>query len=198
MFLKKIKIVSITILLCLTTYFIITCFNISNYSKKDETKKADVGIVLGAGIWNDEPSPVFRERINHSIDLYKEGYIKKIIFTGGKADGKEFSESFVAKKYAESHGVNSKDIFIEEKSKITQENLKFAKEIMIENNFSKALLISDPLHMKRAVLIAKDTNINVHTSSTQTSQYKSSNKKLTFLMRESFFYITYQIYRIFY
>lgn len=198
MFLKKIKIVSITILLCLTTYFIITCFNISNYSKKDETQKADVGIVLGAGIWNDEPSPVFRERINHSIDLYKEGYIKKIIFTGGKADGKEFSESFVAKKYAESQGVNSNDIFIEEKSKITQENLKFAKEIMIENNLSKALLISDPLHMKRAVLIAKDTNINVHTSPTQTSQYKSSNKKLTFLMRESFFYITYQIYRIFY
>jgi len=198
MFLKKIKIVSITILLCLTTYFIIIYFKISNYSKKDETQKADVGIVLGAGIWNDEPSPVFKERINHSIGLYKNGYIEKIIFTGGKADGKKFSESYVAKKYAESHGVNSKDIFIEEKSKITQENLKFAKEIMIENNLSNALLISDPLHMKRAVLIAKDTNINVHTSPTQTSQYKSTNKKLTFLMRESFFYITYQIYRIFY
>jgi len=197
-FIKQIKVTSISLLLLFTLYFVITCIKISNYSKKDETQKADVGIVLGAGIWNDEPSPVFRERINHSIALYKDGYIKKIIFTGGKADGKEFSESFVAKKYAESHGVNSKDIFIEEKSKITQENLKFAKEIMIENNLSNALLISDPLHMKRAVLIAKDTNINVHTSPTQTSQYKSTNKKLTFLMRESFFYITYQIYRIFY
>ena len=146
---------------------------------------------------DDEPSPVFRERINHSIGLYKDGYIKKIIFTGGKADGKKFSESYVAKKYAESHGVNSKDIFIEEKSKITQENLKFAKEIMIENDLSKALLISDPLHMKRTVLIAKDVNINAFSSPTKTSQYKSSSKKLTFLMRESFFYITYQIYRIF-
>ena len=197
MFLKKIKIVSISILVCLITYFIITCFKISNYSKKSETQKADVGIVLGAGIWKDEPSPVFRERINHSINLYKDGYIKKIIFTGGKADGKKFSESYVAKKYAESHGVNSKDIFIEEKSKITQENLKFAKEIMIENDLSKALLISDPLHMKRAILIAKDTNINAFSSPTETSKYKSINKKFTFLMRESFFYITYQIYRIF-
>ncbi|SFN94339.1 DUF218 domain-containing protein [Paenimyroides ummariense] len=130
--------------------------------------------------------------------MYKDGYIKKIIFTGGKADGKRFSESYVAKQYAERLGVNSKHIFIEEKSKITQENLKFAKEIMIENNFSKALLISDPLHMKRAVLIAKDFNISAHTSPTKTSQCKSTNKKLTFLMRESFFYITYQIYRIFY
>ncbi|WCM42704.1 YdcF family protein [Flavobacterium sp. CBA20B-1] len=197
MFLKKIKIVSITILLCLTTYFIITCFNITNYSKKDETQIADVGIVLGAGIWNDEPSPVFRERINHSISLYKDGYIKKIIFTGGKANGKKFSESCVAKRYAEKLGVNPTDIFIEEKSKITQENLKFAKEIMIENNLSKALLISDPLHMKRAILIAKDFNISAHTSPTKTSQYKSTNKKSTFLMRESIFYITYQIYRIF-
>lgn len=198
MFFKRIKIVSISILVCLITYFIITCFNITNYSKKDETQKADVGIVLGAGIWNDEPSPVFRERINHSIALYKDGYIKKIIFTGGKADGKRFSESYVARKYAEKLGVNSKDIFIEEKSKITQENLKFASVIMIENNLTEALLISDPLHMKRAVLIAKDFNISAHTSPTKTSQYKSTNKRLTFLMRESFFYVTYQAYRIFY
>lgn len=198
MSLKQIKITSISVLLFFSLYFVITCINIFNYSNKDETQKADVGIVLGAGIWNEEPSPVFRERINHSIALYKKGYIKKIIFTGGKADGKKFSESYVAKKYAERLGVNSKDIFIEEKSKITQENLKFAKEIMIENDLSEALLISDPLHMKRAVLIAKDININVHSSPTETSQYKSTNKKLTFLMRESFFYITYQIYRMFF
>lgn len=198
MSLKQIKITSISVLLLFTLYFVITCIKISNYSKKNETQKADVGIVLGAGIWNDEPSPVFKERIDHSIALYKDGYIKKIIFIGGKADGKKFSESCVAKKYAERLGVNSKDIFIEEKSKITQENLKFAREIMIENNLTEALLISDPLHMKRAVLIAKDTHINVHSSPTQTSQYKSTKKRLTFLMRESFFYITYQIYRMFF
>lgn len=170
--------------------------NILNYSKKNETQKADVGIVLGAGIWNDEPSPVFRERINHSIKLYNNGYIKKIIFTGGKAEGKKFSESYVAKIYAENLGVNSKDIFIEEKSKITQENLKFAKEIMIENDFSKAILISDPLHMKRAVMIAKDADINAYPSATETSQYKSASKKIPFLIRESFYYITYQMYSI--
>src|SRR5690606_26048025 len=102
--------------------------------------------------------------INHSIELYKNGYVKKIIFTGGKADGKKFSESYVAKNYAEKLGVKSEDILIEEKSKITQENLEFAKKLMVKNNLSKTLLVSDPLHMKRTVLIAKDMNIDAYSS----------------------------------
>src|SRR5690606_15022734 len=134
------KRICIIILICFSFYYIITAIRIVNYSNKDETQKADVAIVLGAGIWNNVPSPVFQERINHSIELYKNGYVKKIIFTGGKADGKKFSESYVAKNYAEKLGVKSEDILIEEKSKITQENLEFAKKLMVKNNLSKTLL----------------------------------------------------------
>lgn len=191
------KRICIIILICFSFYYIITAIRIVNYSNKDETQKADVAIVLGAGIWNNVPSPVFQERINHSIELYKNGYVKKIIFTGGKADGKKFSESYVAKNYAEKLGVKSEDILIEEKSKITQENLEFAKKLMVKNNLSKTLLVSDPLHMKRTVLIAKDMNIDAYSSPTKSSKFKSTKNKLKFLMRESFFYITYKIYRVF-
>ena len=183
--------------LLLFLYFIIIAIKITNYSNKDDTQKADVAIVLGASIWNSEPSPVFKKRINHSIDLYKNGIVNKIIFTGGKADEKQYSESYVAKIYAEKLGVKSEDILIEEESKITQENLVFAKKLMAENNLSKALLVSDPLHMKRTVFIAKDLEINAYSSPTKSSKYISKTTKLKFLMRETFFYITYQVYRIF-
>jgi len=189
--------VSIISLLILIGYFILTAINISAFSKKDEIQKVDSAIVLGAAVWNNEPSPVFKERINHSIFLYKNGYVNSIIFTGGIADNEKLSESYVAKNYAIKLGVLPEDIYIEEKSKITQENLEYAQQIMIQNNLSKVLLVSDSLHMKRSMMMAKDLGIEAYSSPTTTSKYKSTKVKLPFLLRETFFYIAYQIYNFF-
>lgn len=191
------KKIAITFLLFTVGYFILIAVNISLFSNINQTQKADAAIVLGAGIWNNEPSPVFKERINHSIFLYKKGYVKSIIFTGGTSDNKTLSESYVAKMYAIKNGVATQDIFIEEKSKITQENLAFAKEIILQNNFSKILLVSDPLHMKRSMMMAKDLNLEAYSSPTTTSKYQSTKAKFIFLLRETFFYIAYQVYNFF-
>ncbi|MCD8540924.1 MAG: YdcF family protein [Leadbetterella sp.] len=178
-------------------YFIVTAISISNYAGKDQTQQADVAIVLGTAIWGDEPSPVFRERIHQGIRLYKSGYIKKIIFTGGKVNGNALSESYVAKKYAEKHGVDSTDILIEERSRITLENLKFAKVLMAENHLATALVVSDPLHMKRGMSMAKDMHISAYPSPTSSSRFKSRKAKFGFLMGETVFYTVYRIYRVF-
>jgi len=178
-------------------YFIATALTILNYAQKDETQKADVAIVLGTAIWGDEPSPVFRERINQGLRLYKSGYVKKIIFTGGKVNGNVLSESYVAKKYAEKQGVDSTDILIEERSRITLENMKFAKELMAENHFHKALVVSDPLHMKRAMSMAEEMHISAYPSPTSSSRFKSRKAKFGFLMGETVFYTVYRIYRVF-
>jgi vancomycin permeability regulator SanA len=37
---------------------------------------ADAAVVMGATVFRDRPSPVFRERINHAIDLYQEGMVE--------------------------------------------------------------------------------------------------------------------------
>ena len=49
------------------------------YSSSSIPVRADAAIVLGAEVWGEEPSPVFRERINHGIFLYKNSLIHKII-----------------------------------------------------------------------------------------------------------------------
>ena len=88
-------------------------------------------------------------------------------------------------------------LLIEEKSTITEENLEFAKEIMDANGFKTAIIVSDPLHMKRAMLMAKDYGITAYSSPTPTTMYKSLRSKLPFLLREEFFYIGYCIVRFF-
>lgn len=171
--------------------------NIWNYGKIDEKAPSDVAIVLGASVWEDGVSPVYRERINHAIALYEDGFVDYIILTGGFGEGSYKSDSQVAKEYALSQGVPEERILIEEKSTITEENLEFSKEIMVENNLETAIIVSDPLHMKRSMLMAEDYNINAISSPTTTSMYKSLKTKIPFLLREEFFYVGYCIVRIF-
>ena len=171
--------------------------NIWNYGKTDEKAPSDVAIVLGASVWEDGVSPVYRERINHAIALYEDGFVDYIILTGGFGEGSYKSDSQVAKEYALSQGVPEERILIEEKSTITEENLEFSKEVMEENDLETAIIVSDPLHMKRAMLMAKDYNITALSSPTNTSMYKSLKTKIPFLLREEFFYIGYCIVRNF-
>ena len=148
-------------------------------------------MVLGAAAWEDEPSPVLRERINHSIWLYENDYVDKIIFTGGNGEGDQYAESEVARDYAIKNNVNAEDILIETTSKITEENLKYAYEIAVEENFDTFTIVSDPLHMKRAILMAKNIGMEAYSSPTQSSVYKSLNSKVPFFLRELFFYTGY-------
>ncbi|MBE6616746.1 MAG: YdcF family protein [Ruminococcaceae bacterium] len=198
---KKNKII-LTVLLAVVAlvalYVIGTAISIVAYSKVDETRVADCAIVLGAGVWDDEPSPVFTERINHAVLLYENGYVKKLIFTGGISEGDTLSEADVAKAYACEKGVPGEDILTETESHITQENINNAKKIMDENGIETALIVSDPLHMKRAMLMAKDYGIEAFSSPTKTSKYVSLKTKLPFLAREEFYFIGYKAYKIFF
>lgn len=168
-----------------------SAFSIWSFSDKVQLVKTDVAVVLGAAAWEDEPSPVLRERINHSIWLYENDYVDKIIFTGGKGEGDQYAESEVARDYAIKNNVNAEDILIETTSKITEENLKYAYEIAVEENFDTFTIVSDPLHMKRALLMAKNIGMDAYSSPTQSSVYKTLNSKVPFFLRELFFYTGY-------
>ena len=94
-------------------------------------------------------------------------------------------------------GITESVILLEEKSTITQENIENAKKIMDDNCYNTAIIVSDPLHMKRAMLMTADYGIKAYSSPTPTSRYITVKSKVLFLAREEFFYIGYRVYRIF-
>ena len=184
----------LTFIILFIIYVLYVAFDICFYGNVDEKTNADAVVVLGVGVSGDIPLPVFLERINHGIWLYKKGYVDKIIFTGGKGKNSEYSDAFIARKYAIENGVAFEDIFIEELSTITQENIFYANEIIKNNEMSDVIIVSDPLHMKRAMLMAKDNAVTAYSSPTPTTKYKTLKTKLPFLAREIFFYIGYKVF----
>ena len=167
------------------------------YADNDETRRADAAIVLGAAAYESGPSPVYRERLNQGIRLYRNGYVSKIIVTGGIAEGNIRPDAAIGGEYLTGQGIPDTDIILEEHSTVTEENLKNAAEIMKKEGYSSALIVSDPLHMKRAMLMAGDAGIEAYSSPTLTSKYLSMKTRVTFLAREVFYYTAYCIIRIF-
>ncbi|WAV92314.1 YdcF family protein [Oxalobacter aliiformigenes] len=168
--------------------------SIALFSTVDQKKTADAAIILGAAAWYKRPSPVFQERIRHGIWLYENGYVGKLILTGGKSKNAPFSEAYVARRYALSQGIPEKDILIEEASLTTRENLINARAIMEKNGLETALVVSDPMHMKRAMQIAGDLGITAWSSPTPTTRYESFRAKVLFLVQETWHMIGYIIY----
>ncbi|WP_422123024.1 YdcF family protein [Planococcus sp. X10-3] len=168
-------------------------YDIWTYAETTELVKADAAIVLGTAVWGDEPSPVLRERINHSIWLYENEYVDKIIFTGGKTNGSEFAEAAVSKKYAVAHGIPEEDIYIEDRSLVTIENFRYVSEIAELHELSNFLIVSDPLHMKRALQMAEDTGFEAYTSPTTSSEYNSAATIIPFFFREIGAYVAYAL-----
>lgn len=183
---KKTKLL-IGIAVLAVCYISTNILKICSFRTKDQKCKADVAIVLGAATYDGKVSPVYQERINHGITLYNDGYVEKLIVTGGTVDGNKKSDAYAAKQYAISRGVPEADILTEDMSAITQENLKNTKMIMDDNGYSTAIIVSDPLHMKRSMLLAKDAGIDAYSSPTPTSKYVSLKTQIPFLAREVFF-----------
>lgn len=153
--------------------------------------KSDAAIVLGAASYGDRPSPVFRERINHAVWLYRNGYVRKIIFTGARDSANEPPASAVASLYAAGRGVPLRDILREGRSRTTEENLFHARVLAEANGLNTFLVVSDPLHMKRAMRIARDLGMAALPSPTPTTRYRGFGSRMQFLAREIYFYDTY-------
>ncbi|MBE7002323.1 MAG: YdcF family protein [Ruminococcaceae bacterium] len=194
---KIVVLISLLTAFLIVLYTIIASVQIVQYGKVDNKTKCDVAIVLGAATSGEEVSPVYRERINHGIWLYENGYVDYLILTGGVGEGNEKSDAFVAKQYAVENGVPEQAILIEERSTITEENLEYAKSIMDAHSMNTAIIVSDPLHMKRAMRMAADYGITAYSSPTPTTMYRSLKTQIPFLARELFFYVGYSIVRVF-
>ena len=157
--------------------------------ERDDARPADAIVVLGAAAYDAVPSPVFKARIEHGLDLYREGLAGTLIFTGGYGGGgARFAESQVARRYAIRAGIPQDAILIESASQTTYQNLLEARRLMLEHGLKRVIVVSDPLHMARALRLCRQLGIDAVGSPTPNSRFRSLRTRWGFLMREVYFF----------
>jgi uncharacterized SAM-binding protein YcdF (DUF218 family) len=113
----------------------------------------DTIVVLGAPtLQNGQPSPEERERVIESVREFKAGRAGHIIFSGG-ATTKQFVEGQSMAALAESQGVPSSAIVIEDKARNTIQNIYFSNQIMQQKGWTSVEVVSSSSHLPRTALI---------------------------------------------
>ncbi|MEI6741982.1 MAG: YdcF family protein [bacterium] len=110
-------------------------------SPQDNVDKADAIVVVSGG--------QTISRAEKGIDLYKQGYAPKIIFSGAALDDGP-SNAFAMRDQALASGVPAGNIYIDEKSQNTYENAVNSKAILQSLAASKIILVTSPYHQRRA------------------------------------------------
>jgi len=110
--------------------------------EKDDLKPADVIVILAG---EEE------ERVEYGVYLFREEWAKKdrIIMAGGPLVWKHTWASLM-KEHAEYLGIPGKDILLEDKSRTTEEDAKYTKEILKKYGYTSLILVTSPYHSRRA------------------------------------------------
>jgi len=158
---------------------------VARESARDEAQPADVILVLGAAEYRGRPSPVFKARLDHALDLYHRGVVKRIILTGGVGAGDRLSEAAVGKQYLLDRQLSPEVLLLDERSATTWENLQNAADLARANGIDTVVLVSDPFHMFRLRLEARRTALEAYTSPTESSPISEDPVlELRFLLAE--------------
>ena len=177
---KKLKHLLIIFLIVLAIPFLINGYvklSVSNKilteEKSKELKDVDCILILGAGLWNNKPSPLLRDRLDTGINLYKENVAPKIVMSGDHIN-KNYDEVNAMKKYAIDKEVVSSDIFMDHAGISTYDSIYRIKNIF---NAKKIIIVTQEYHLYRALYIAKKLGLDAYGVKANSPSYSGDTKR---------------------
>lgn len=167
---KKVSMIIIGLVVIIIA-FQIYIFSVPIFSSP---KKSDVIIILGCRVNGDIPSNFLMDRTMEGAKLYKEGYAKSIIVSGGQGNKEDISEAECMKRILIKEGIPENKIILEDNSRNTNQNLKYSFNIMKKEGFKSAILVSNRFHLGRIKMLAKRYKIDSSFSGTFNTKYITS------------------------
>jgi SanA protein len=119
------------------------------YSDPANVPEKYSALVLGAGLINDEVSPILGDRVQAAVDLYKQGKVKKIIMSG---DNREVTHNEPAAmiKYAMKLGVPEEDLQPDYAGRRTYDSCWRAKHIFSQDDI---VVVTQSFHLTRSLFL---------------------------------------------
>lgn len=136
---------------------------------RDDGRKADVIVVMGAAQYDGVPSPLLRLRLEHALDLWRAGRAPTIAVTGGKQEGDRFTEAAASRRWLVDNGVPDSAILAEEVGASTWESLTELAPVLREAGVRRAIAVSSRWHVERVVLSLQDLGFEASASAARPS-----------------------------
>jgi uncharacterized SAM-binding protein YcdF (DUF218 family) len=144
-----------------------TAIRVWQLGRVDERQPVDMIVVLGAAQYDGRPSPVFRARLQHALELYEEGVAPRIVTVGGAAAGDAFTEAQAGEQWLVENGVPGQALLPVDEGRDTFESFEAVANVAEQRGWESAVLVSDPWHSLRSRTMADDVGLTATTSPTK-------------------------------
>lgn len=145
----------------------------------------DCIMVLGAGLWDGEPSPMLQERLDFGLAAYETGCSEKLLMSGDHGR-KEYDEVNKMKDIAIENGVLADKVFLDHAGFSTYESMYRARDIF---QVEKMVIVTQKYHLYRAVYNARKLGIDAYGFAADRLRYPVYNDVREALARtKDFFY----------
>ena len=175
---------ALAIVLTFAGLWILSALAVFIFAARDNARRADAIVVLGAAQYDGRPSPVLKSRIDHALKLFNRQLAPRLIVTGGTGEGDTTSEAAVARNYALRRGVPDSAILLESSGRTTEESIRAVAAILEKRDLNSAVLVSDPAHMFRLWVLAHRFGVTPYTSPT-TSPALNRRARFRYMFQES-------------
>ncbi|MEG0283875.1 MAG: ElyC/SanA/YdcF family protein [Erysipelotrichales bacterium] len=155
------------------SFFIMSTF--LSYRVRPKHNK-DYIIILGSGLIDGNVTPLLAKRIDRAITFYhKQASITKppkLLFSGGQGPDESRAEALAMQEYAIKVGIPVEDTLVETKSRTTQENFKYSKEVIEDiSSEYKAIFSTSNYHVFRSAGFAKAAGLPIYGLGARTVWY---------------------------
>ena len=148
--------------LAFAVYVASICSEIVHTASEEQIHSADAIVVFGAAEYSGHPSPVYRARLDHAFDLYKQGVAPAIITTGGSAADPSYSEGGVGHDYLLHRGVPDTALIAETQASDTAESAERVAVILRANHMRNVVAVSDAYHVFRIRKLLQHEGVQVY------------------------------------
>ncbi|GIH26431.1 membrane protein [Acrocarpospora phusangensis] len=119
---------------------------------------APVALVLGAGIWGEQPSTMLRTRLDIAGTLYAQGKVKALLVSGDN-HVKSYDEPTVMRDYLIARGVPAQKIVLDYAGFDTWDSCVRAKKIF---GARAVTVVTQNFHLPRAVALCRTAGLEAY------------------------------------
>ena len=116
-------------------------------------ERLDWIIILGAQVRGTRITNSLRRRLDRGLSYLGEFPGTKVIVSGGQGPGEEITEAEAMARYLMENGIPEEQIFLEDRSTSTRENLRFSRAFT-DPEHDRVGIVTNDFHIYRSGLIA--------------------------------------------
>ena len=136
--------------------------------------------------------PLLESRIRKGIAVFERNPHSILVMSGGRGPGDDIAEAEAMQKWAVAHNVDPARILVEDRSRNTQQNIRFSKKLISEDaairypgkrldpgagrrTKIRVAVVTSRYHLLRGLLLARDEHLDCIGYGARTKLYFSIN-----------------------